>query len=268
MKKRIILSNNTTEAESLINKYGLHTVCSSARCPNKSECFSQKKATFMILGDTCTRSCAFCSVKKGWPLEPDGSEPERLAKALKTLGLRHAVITSVTRDDLEDGGAGHFRDCALKIKSLVDKIVLEALVPDFMGRPGPIETVSGSSIDIFGHNIETVPRLYSKVRPRADYKRSLGVLELAKKKCASIKSGLMVGLGETEDEIICVMRDLLNAGCESLTIGQYLRPTRSQLEVESFIHPDVFAGYKDKAISMGFKHVLAEPFARTSYMKH
>jgi len=268
VKKRIVLSNNTAEVESLLTEYGLHTVCRSACCPNKSECFSEKKATFMILGDTCTRSCAFCSVKKGTALEPDSSEPERLAKAIEALGLRHAIITSVTRDDLEDGGAEHFRNCAFKIKKCVAGITLEVLVPDFKGDHASIEMVSDAPIDIFGHNIETVPRLYKRVRPQADYTRSLGVLELARKKRLSIKSGLMVGLGETEDEVFCVMRDLFNVGCESLTIGQYLRPTQSQLEVESFIHPDTFGVYKKRALTMGFKRVLAEPFARTSYMKH
>lgn len=265
IKKRLIYSETACNLERLIDALALNTVCKSACCPNKSECFSQKKATFMILGKICTRNCGFCAVKKGRPLQPDKSEAERVTNAVKALGLNHAVITSVTRDDLEDGGARQFYDVAFKIKGET-QARLEILTPDFRGKKEALDTVLDAHVDIFCHNLETVPRLYSRVRPEADYKRSLEVLKRAKKRIDTTKSGIMVGLGEREDEVFNVMRDLREIDCKSLTIGQYLRPTKRQLGVYEYVHPDLFNKYRMLALSLGFKHILSEPFARTSYM--
>lgn len=266
IKKRLLYSDAAWRVEDLINRFGLNTVCKSACCPNKNECFSQKKATFMILGNVCTRDCKFCAIKKGQPLQVDRDEPKRLSQAVEALGLNHVIITSVTRDDLEDGGAGQFREMTLQIKSRCPNITVEILTSDFKADGKSIDKVLDSPIDIFGHNVETVPRLYNTVRPQADYKRSLNVLKRAKTKMAAIKSGIMVGLGETKDEVFGVMRNLRDVGCELLTIGQYLQPTSRQLHVYEFIHPEVFESYKDYGLCLGFKKILSSPFARSSYM--
>lgn len=268
IKKRFIDSDAARHAEALIKRLRLNTVCASASCPNRFECSAQKRVTFMILGDVCTRDCGFCSVKKGKPARVDAYEPEKISLAVSRLSLEHVVITSVTRDDLEDGGSCHFRRVVCHIKKETPCTTIEVLTPDFSGKKESIDRVTASPIDIFSHNIETVPRLYNTVRPGADYKRSLEVLKRAKDGKKPIKSGLMLGLGETQEEIFKVMRDLSDCGCDILTIGQYLRPTREQFEVREFVHPDIFESYKSEAFALGFKEVLSEPFARTSYMAH
>lgn len=266
IKKRLIQSDTIDKIEDLIKELNLHTVCRSACCPNKSECFSKKRVTFMILGNICTRNCKFCAVKKGQPSKVDRDEPKKISQAINTLGLTHIIITSVTRDDLEDGGANQYFLVVTQIKRDCPKVTIEVLTPDFKGKSESLYKVLDSPIDIFSHNIETVPRLYNIIRPQADYYRSLDILRKAKKKKKTTKSGIMVGLGETKEEVFNVMYDLKNAGCDLLTIGQYLKPTKGQFEVCEFVHPEIFDLYNDKALSLGFKDVLSSPFARTSYM--
>lgn len=246
---------------------GLHTVCESARCPNIGECFKKPTATFMILGDTCTRACRFCAVGKGRPLPPDPVEPRNIAEAVRKLGLRHAVITSVTRDDLPDGGAGHFAEVVRLLREEFPGLVTEVLTPDFKGSEESIRTVIEAGPHIFNHNLETVPRLYKTVRPQAVYERSLAVLKKAKELDAGVytKSGIMVGLGETEDEVLSLMGDLREAGCGLLTIGQYLRPMKENIEVAEYVLPEVFERYAEAARGMGFVSVASSPFVRSSY---
>ena len=255
--------------ENLISSFSLHTVCQEAKCPNIGECFSRRTAAFMILGDYCTRNCRFCAVKKGNPVPPDPDEPENVARAVARLGLSYVVVTSVTRDDLPDGGADQFVKVINWIKKLCGgKTYIEVLIPDFKGLLSPLKKVVEAGPFVVNHNLETIPRLYTKVRPQADYKRSVELL----KRCKSIdpaiytKSGLMVGLGESFDEVVQVMKDLREAKCDILTIGQYLRPSPSHLEVKEFVHPDIFKKYREIAYSMGFKYVASSPFVRSSYM--
>lgn len=260
---------NIDRMHNLLKSFCLHTVCEEARCPNIGECFSKKTATFMILGDICTRNCRFCAVKKGNPLPPDPDEPENVAKAVKKLGLRYVVITSVTRDDLPDGGAEQFAKTIRCIKEVCGgETLVEVLVPDFKGDLLSLKKVLEEKPLVLNHNLETVPRLYPQVRPKADYKRSIGILRESKKIFPHVytKSGLMVGLGEKRDEVVEVMKDLRNAGCDILTIGQYLRPTSWHLEVKEFIRPEVFSWYKEVAYSLGFIYVASSPFVRSSYM--
>ncbi len=251
--------------EALLEPLGLHTVCQEARCPNVGECFSGGTATFLLLGDVCTRNCRFCAIKKGRPLPPDEGEPEKVALVAKRLGLSHAVVTSVTRDDLPDGGASHFASTIRSIRELNPGISVEVLVPDFGGRFSSLMKVLEVGPDVFNHNLETVPRLYPLVRPGASYRRSLELLQLAKKEGSITKSGLMVGLGETQEEMIAVMDDLRERGVDILTLGQYLRPSRSQLEVKEYLPPEDFATYKEEALNLGFKWVSSGPFVRSSY---
>lgn len=264
LRKKFIQNDKVDRLRSLLNKSELNTVCQSAKCPNLCECFDRGRATFLILGDTCTRNCRFCAIKKGSPYKPDGKEPGRIAKLIEKMGLNHIVITSVTRDDLIDGGAGQFADCIEKIRKIVPKIRIEVLTPDFKGRKKSLKKILDKKPDIFAHNIETVPRLYKKLRPEADYKRSLGLLKEADA-CLTVKSGFMVGLGENPEEIKNLMHDLKRSGVETLTIGQYLRPSETQAEVHEFIHPREFDSYKKEAISIGFKKVASQPFMRSSY---
>ena len=246
---------------------GLHTVCESARCPNIGECFKKPTATFMILGDTCTRACRFCSVGKGRPLPPDPDEPRNIAEAVRKLGLKHAVITSVTRDDLPDGGAGHFAAVVRLLREELPGLIIEVLTPDFKGSEDSLRSVIEAGPHIFNHNLETVPRLYKTVRPQAIYERSLAVLRKAKELDSKVytKSGIMVGLGETEDEVLALMRDLREAGCGLLTIGQYLRPMKENIEVAEYVLPEVFERYAEAGRAMGFVSVAASPFVRSSY---
>ena len=258
----------------------LETVCSGANCPNMSECFGRGTATFMILGNTCTRSCRFCAVPTGKPAMPRDDEPAAVAEASERLGLKHVVITSVTRDDLPDGGAGHFAETIRAVQARLRQTTIEVLTPDFQGDESAIDTVLAARPDVFNHNIETVPRLYSHVRPQARYKRSLDVLAYAKRVergrpqgagkhrdhgAGLTKSGLMVGLGETNDEIREVMRDLRKAGCNILTIGQYLAPSSDHAPIARFVEPSEFDAMRTDALAMGFTAVAAGPFVRSSY---
>ncbi|MDP2752978.1 MAG: lipoyl synthase [Nitrospirota bacterium] len=254
------------DIKQVLRSHGLATVCEEARCPNIGECFSRPTATFMILGSKCTRNCGFCSVESSIPEPLDPEEPERVAMAAKEMGLRYVVITSVTRDDLYDGGAEHFAKTIYAVKKYLPDTRVEVLTPDFKGNLNALNRVLHSKTDVYNHNVETVPRLYPVVRPRADYRRSLNILKYAKKIAPqiNIKSGIMLGLGETLDEVIDVLRDLRNAGCELVTIGQYLRPSRLNLPVVEYIRPGVFERLRLKALNMGFKYVASAPLVRSS----
>ncbi|MCP4644742.1 MAG: lipoyl synthase [bacterium] len=252
----------------LIDDLGLHTVCQSAQCPNRGECWKNRTATFMILGDRCTRNCRFCSVDHGQPDAPEMDEPARVAEAVRRMQLRHAVITSVTRDDLPDGGAAQFAATVRAIRDVNADTTVELLTPDFDARRDDIETVIAAEPNVFGHNIETVRRLYPELRAcRATYGTALDVLRIAAEHAPPVvvKSALMVGHGETEDEVVQTLRDLLDAGCEVVSIGQYLRPTKDQREVREFVHPDQFKAYEETAYALGFAFVVAGPFVRSSY---
>ncbi len=260
-------NNKLHTVKRILREKGLNTVCESARCPNIAECFSKPTATFMILGDVCTRRCGFCSVEKGYPMPPMDDEPIKIAEVSAKLSLRHVVITSVTRDDLPDKGAGQFARTIDEVRRLNKGITVEVLTPDFSGSKESIMEVAESKPEIYNHNIETVPRLYKKVRPQADYKRSLELLKLVKELYPDIitKSGIMVGLGEEKDEVIGVMKELRNVRCDVLTIGQYLMPTKNNLPVIEYVKPDVFDYYKQEGEKMGFKQVESGPFVRSSY---
>ncbi len=266
LKKRWPKENS--ETQSVLKAFNVHTVCQSAHCPNRGECFSARKATFMLLGNICTRNCRFCAVEGGQPLSPDPEEPGKVAGASFQLGLKHVVITSVTRDDLPDGGAQQFRDTLLEVYRLLPQATVEVLTPDFQGSLSSLKLiVLEGHPHIFNHNLETVPRLYPRVRPEADYQRSLDVLRMVKGLDRSIytKSGLMVGLGETKDEVIRVMKDLRKVNCNLLTIGQYLSPSRNHLPVEEFIPPALFEDYRKIGEEIGFLSVASSPFVRSSY---
>jgi len=255
------------ETMATVKELGLHTVCQEARCPNIGECWSHKTATFMLLGDTCTRNCSFCAVTHGKPLAIDPEEPERVAEAIARLGLRHVVVTSVNRDDLPDGGAAHFAATASAIRRRLPDCRVEVLVPDFQGDLEAVETVAAGPIDIFNHNLETVPRLYKRVRPGARYERSLAVLAHARSTRPSLltKAGLMLGLGESDGELVSVFEDLRRAGCDILTLGQYLRPSPAHLPVEHYVSPEEFTAHRERALGVGFRHVEAGPLVRSSY---
>ncbi len=261
-----------TEVTAMLRSLNLHTVCEEANCPNCGECFGNKTATFMILGNNCTRNCRFCNVGNGIPSEIDRSEPQHIAEAVKKLGLRHVVITSVTRDDLPDGGSSHFAHVIESIKNhLKDEIpVIEVLIPDFSGDFNALETVINAKPDIINHNIETIPRLYAAVRPQAVYERSLTLLKMVHETNPEIvtKTGIMLGLGESSDEIYEVLRNLRNSECMLLTIGQYLAPSKLHHPVIDYIHPDIFEDYKKQAYALGFKYVASGPLVRSSYMAH
>ncbi len=251
------------DVKRLLRKRNLHTVCESAKCPNIFECFSKPTATFMILGNVCTRNCGFCAVFSGDPLPVNPFEPEEIAKTAVEMGLKHVVITSVTRDDLEDGGTKQFALTINAVRKMSSDISVEILTPDF----DPQEMLKSGKPDIYNHNIETVPRLYPKVRPQADYNKSLKLLETVKKLVPEVitKSGIMVGLGEEFDEVVNVMRDLRNVGCDAITIGQYLQPSKNHLPVEKFIYPEVFDQYEEIGNEVGFKYTTSGPFVRSSY---
>lgn len=255
------------QVENLIDRLNLNVVCYHASCPNIGQCFAKSTATFLILGENCTRNCKFCSIKKGEPTPPDPNEPENVAQAVKELNITHAVITSVTRDDLADFGASHFVQTVQAIRRLPKRVIIELLIPDFNGSPGSLKNVVQSNPEIINHNLETVPCLYPSVRPEANYERSLKILERIKTLSSNIytKSGLMVGLGETEDDVISVMKDLRVVNCDILTIGQYLQPSKDQLEVVDYIHPDTFKKFKSIGERMGFLYVNSGPFVRSSF---
>ncbi len=247
---------------------GLHTVCEEASCPNIGECFAHGTATFMILGDICTRRCPFCDVAHGRPLPPDPEEPRRLAETIRAMGLRYVVITSVDRDDLRDGGAGHFAACIRALRETSPSTRIEILVPDFRGRlDRALEILAETPPDVLNHNLETVPRLYRRCRPGADYRGSLALRRACGERHPQIptKSGLMLGLGETEAEILAVLRDLREVGCDMLTLGQYLQPSLDHLPVERFVHPDEFERLAEAARALGFDNVASGPMVRSSY---
>jgi lipoic acid synthetase len=262
--RKVIRPRDLVEMRRLIMEYKLNTVCEEAACPNRGECYRNKTLTVMILGRNCTRNCTFCNVESKKPTAVDDDEPTRVAEALSELSLDYVVITSVTRDDLEDGGSGHFARTIRAVREKNPETVLEVLVPDFVHAIG---TVVGEKPEVISHNVETVPRLYQSVRPQAHYEKSLSLLALVKETDPEIftKSGLMAGLGETYEEIIGVMRDLRAVGCDVLTIGQYARPSRSHIEVSEWIHPSTFDRYREEAQELGFLHVESGPYVRSSF---
>jgi len=248
-----------------VHQLGLHTVCESASCPNIGECWNRQSLTIMILGGICTRSCQFCDVPTGRPLPADPDEPERVATILGELGLRHTVITCVDRDDLKDGGAAHWAATITAVKRRCPEMTLEVLAGDFKGDTGAVDTVLAAKPDVFAHNLETVPRLSRRVRVQASYARSYAILAHAKRRGAITKTGLMLGLGESLDEVRTVLRETRDIGVDILTLGQYLRPSRQHLPVERYVTPDEFANLKDEALSIGFPHVESGPMVRSSY---
>ncbi|MCR4431506.1 MAG: lipoyl synthase [Tepidanaerobacteraceae bacterium] len=252
--------------QNFLKDMSLNTVCQSADCPNIGECFAKKTATFMIMGKICTRRCRFCAVSKGQPEPLDEDEPKRVAEAAERLGLKHVVVTCVTRDDISDGGASHFAKTIDELKK-IPGLAVEVLVSDFGGSEESIKTVVKARPEIINHNVETVPRLYPKVRPQASYDRSLSLLKRVKELDEKIhtKSGIMVGLGETEDEVINVMKDLRKVNCDMMTIGQYLRPSKEHIEVAEYIIPEQFERYKEIGYSLGFKYIASGPLVRSSY---
>ena len=266
-KKRIPEPGIMSGMRTLIDGLSLHTICENALCPNIGDCFSRKTATFLLLGDTCTRNCTFCAVKKGVPEAVDEEEPDHLAEAVKRLGLRHIVITSVTRDDLSDGGAAHFAHTIRRLRAEDRALTVEVLVPDFTGSPEAVRLVVDARPEVINHNLETVPRLYPEVRPQADYQRSLELLRLVKELGGRIitKSGLMVGLGETRDEMLRVMTDLREVDCDLITIGQYLAPSSEHHPVVRFVSPDEFSEYERIGLEMGFRAVASAPLVRSSF---
>lgn len=267
LKKRIPAGQAYQDVFRLLESCRLHTVCEEAHCPNLGECFSSGTATFMIMGDRCTRNCAFCAVGHGAPLPLDGEEPDRVARAVKALGLRYAVVTSVTRDDLPDGGAAHFAATLGAVKEQSPGTRVEVLIPDLQGQESALREVLAAGPDVLNHNLETVPRLYPEVRPQAIYGRSLTLLRRAAAAAPHIptKSGLMLGLGEEGSEVRAVLADLLEAGCGMLTLGQYLAPSRDHHPVVRYLPPDEFERWKEVAREMGFRAVASGPFVRSSY---
>lgn len=254
------------ETKLILRKRRITTVCEEARCPNKAECFSKPTAAFMILGSRCTRNCGFCSVDSSTPGPPAEDEPENVALAAEEIGLKYVVITSVTRDDLADGGAGHFAKTISAVRRRLPFAKIEVLTPDFQGDPEALRTVLEARPDVFNHNVETVERLYPHVRPQAVFRRSLAVLREAKTIAPDIptKSGFMLGLGEDQEEVVELLKELRLAGCDIITIGQYLRPTRNKLPVVDYLHPEVFANLRMKALGMGFTYVASGPLVRSS----
>ena len=266
LKRALPKGNENFFTQHLLDDLKLETVCENARCPNRPECYSRRTATFMILGNVCTRPCGFCSVPRGEPLELESDEPQRVAEASERLGLKHVVITSVTRDDLPDGGAEHFYRCILAVRERTGAAV-EVLTPDFLGDIAAIDRVLEASPEVFNHNLETVPRLYRRVRGRADYRRSLDLLERVKRRRPEIitKSGLMLGIGETIEELFDVLADLRAIQCDILTLGQYLAPTLKHIPISRFVSPEEFNELAARARLLGFKQVVAGPFVRSSY---
>jgi lipoyl synthase len=265
LKVRLPQAGAFAETRKIVSGNRLHTVCESARCPNIGECWGAGTATFMILGDVCTRGCSFCAVKTGRPTELDREEPERVAEAVASMPILHAVITSVNRDELPDGGASIFAATIRAIRRRSPKVSVEVLIPDFMGDRAALDIVLDEKPDVLNHNIETVPRLYRKVRPQANYSRSLWVLSRAKSRGLLTKSSLMVGIGEAEDEVLGALRDLHAAGCDIATIGQYLQPTPRHLTVVRWVVPEEFERYRRAAVTIGFRHIESGPLVRSSY---
>lgn len=267
LHRPVLAGRELREVDALLRDLELHTVCESARCPNRMECFSRRTATFMLLGDVCTRDCSFCGVTKGIPEPPDAGEPERVAEAAASLGLEHVVMTSVTRDDLEDGGASQFAAAVRAVRARLPRATVEVLTPDFRGEREALRRVLEAGPQVFNHNLETVEELYPEVRPGADYRRSLEMLRAAKVVAPRVltKSGIMVGLGESRAQLRRLFRDLADAGCDMLTIGQYLRPSRAQRKVARFLPPREFAELGKEAEEAGVPMVASAPLVRSSY---
>jgi lipoyl synthase len=265
LKVKVPLGTSYAHLRTLLADQRLHTVCEEARCPNMAECWNAGTATFMILGDICTRSCGFCAVKTGRPEGLDREEPRRVAEAVQRMGVRHAVVTSVNRDELDDGGAEIFAQTIREIRTLTPGVTIEVLIPDLRGVAWALSIVFDARPEILNHNVETVPRLYTHVRPQAKYPRSLEVLRLAKEAGLASKTGMMLGLGERTEEVISVMEDLRLVNCDILTLGQYLQPSHQHLPVERYVTPEEFQMLKEQGISMGFKHVESGPLVRSSY---
>lgn len=265
LKVKLPTGDNYNDVKKLMRKQQLHTVCEEARCPNMAECWNYRSATFMILGDTCTRSCGFCNIKVGMPNELDLNEPRRVADTVKELRLRHVVITSVNRDELKDGGAAIFKECVRLINEEMYDTTVEILIPDFRGVEEAFNIIMQNPPDILNHNLETVPRLYPVVRPQAKYERSLDLIKWFKGKGLKTKSGIMVGIGEKTEEVIELMHDLVKHGCDILTIGQYLQPTKNHLPVDRFVTPQEFQMYQEEGLKTGFRIVESSPLVRSSY---
>ena len=268
LRRTLPASETYNYTENLLNSLGLETICSNANCPNRGQCWSRGTAAVLILGNICTRNCKFCSVATGKPKPPDTTEPQRIAEMAKQMKLKYLVITSVTRDDLPDGGAAHFRDCIDKVRQRCPDMKFEILTPDFRAcQANALEILADALPFVFAHNIETVPSLYPNVRPGADYHRSLNLLKMARESYNDIrtKSSIMLGLGETDDEIELVLEDLRDAGCDRIAIGQYLKPSKNSLDVAEYITPAKFDWWKQKAVHLGFSWVMSSPFARSSY---
>ena len=268
LKRRIPASDSYEHTHHVLSTLGLETICTNANCPNRGECWDRGTATVLILGNICTRNCAFCSVAGGKPEPVDATEPMRVAKMANEMKLKYLVITSVDRDDLEDAGAGHFADVVNTCRKKNPHLEFELLVPDFKGcQDKALDVLSGALPFVFGHNVETVPSLYSKARPGSEYQRSLGLLKKAKEKFphTETKSSIMLGLGESKEEVIEVLNDLRRIDCDRISIGQYLRPTKQSLEVVEYVEPEIFDWWKEKATELGFGWVMSSPFTRSSY---
>jgi len=265
MRMRMPGGDSYLQVKEQVNKYALHTICSSGNCPNIGECWGEGTATFMILGEICTRACKFCAVKTGKPLAVDEREAERLVQSIRSMGIKHAVITSVDRDDLADKGAGFWASTIRLLREEVPGLTLETLIPDFDGIPELVEQVIDAEPEVISHNLETVERLTPQIRSRAKYRRSLEVIRMVAKSDITSKSGIMLGLGETEEEVLQCMDDLRVVSCEVLTIGQYLQPTMEHMPVFDYIHPDKFEYYRKEAIARGFAAVESSPLVRSSY---
>jgi lipoic acid synthetase len=265
LKIELPTGENYTRVKKIVREHKLHTICEDGRCPNMGECWGAGTATFMILGNVCTRSCSFCAVATGRPGEYDLDEPSRVAEAIRLMGVKHAVITSVNRDELKDKGAGVWAATIREVKKVNPQTTMETLIPDFKAHWDLLEMVIAEKPEVVSHNMETVARLYRLVRPQAKYERSLEQIRRTKDYGLRTKSGVMLGLGETDDEIRQIMDDLVAHGCEVLTLGQYLQPTKMHLEVREFVHPDKFAFWKDEGERRGFRHVESGPMVRSSY---
>lgn len=265
LKVRLPHGENFTDVKNLMRTNKLNTVCEEARCPNLGECWNRRTATFMILGDTCTRSCGFCNIKVGLPTELDLDEPRRVADAVEKLNLKHVVITSVNRDELKDGGASIFAETVKLIRSSMPETTIEILIPDFKGEETAFEIILKNPPDILNHNLETVKNLYHAVRPQAKYERSLELINWFHQKGLKTKSGIMVGIGEKTEEVVELMKDLVSQGCDFLTIGQYLQPTKQHLPVDRFVTLDEFRFFKEEGLKFGFKIVESSPLVRSSY---
>lgn len=265
LRVKLPYGENFRSVRHIIDDHSLHTVCESARCPNMGECWGEGTATFMILGNVCTRACSFCAVATGRPTELDTAEPERVARAIQLMKVKHAVITSVNRDELADGGASIWAETIRAVKTLTPEVTMETLIPDFKAKWDALKLVTDEKPEVISHNMETVKRLYRRVRPQAKYERSLEQIRRTKDAGIRTKSGIMVGLGETPDEVYEIMDDLAAHGCDVMTLGQYLQPTHMHLPVVEFIHPEVFEHYRERGLQAGLKYVESGPLVRSSY---